>query len=158
MTSSTKPFTITTIREEGVAMTETRPYDNSATQAERKAVLRNDTYFARQSNTVDDAGGRFAKLTPSNLTGQSYQVPRLPENSPWHSDPVPATEPLGFSVDAMEPNGTPEEVKASIAALKPPEVRLPASVEDHAAEPAASVVSPLSTQATGSSIKRRRSW
>ena len=73
----------------------THEFDNQASQAERREVLRNDTYFARQSNTVDDAGGRYAKLTPSNVIGSatSPQYPQQPENSPWHHDPVAATEP-----------------------------------------------------------------
>jgi hypothetical protein len=128
----------------------THEFKNDTDQHTRREVLRNDTYFSRQQNTVDDAGGRFAKLIPSTLTGQSQPVPRLPESSPWHHDPVPATEPLGFSVNAMEPVGTQAEIEASIPALKPPEVRaLPASVEDHAGEPVVGVVSsPLSAPAT----------
>jgi hypothetical protein len=54
----------------------------------------------------------------------------------------------------MEPVGTQAEIEASIPTLKPPEVNaLPATVE--AREPVVDVVSPLSTVATGSSIKRR---
>ena len=80
----------------------THDYDNPATQAERKAIVKNDSYFARQSNIVDDAGGRYAKITPSNLTGQSYQVPRLPENSPWSNCFDTNVEAqLGYAVDEM---------------------------------------------------------
>ena len=42
-------------------MSEINP--NESTQSEKREVLRNDTYFARQQNTIDDAGGRFTKLT-----------------------------------------------------------------------------------------------
>ena len=56
----------------------THDYDNPATQDERKAVLRNDSYFARQQNTVDDSGGRFAKLTPATITG-SRSLPQYPQ-------------------------------------------------------------------------------
>ena len=138
-------------------MSETRPYDNSATQDERKAIVRNDTYFSRQSNAVDDAGGRYAKLTPNILTGQTQQVPRLPENSPWHHDPVPATQPLGFSVDAMEPVGTQAEIEASIEpALEPNNSSaLPADVADRAGEPVGitSFLVPA-----GSTTFKRRVW
>jgi hypothetical protein len=88
---------------------------NEPTQSEKREVLK-DSYFARQQNTADDAGGRFTKLTPTNVTGSTPvpSYPQQPPNSPWHHDPIPATEPLGMSVDAMEPNGTPEEVEKSI--------------------------------------------
>jgi hypothetical protein len=140
----------------------THEFDNQASQAERREVLRNDTYFARQSNTVDDAGGRYAKLTPSNVIGSatSPQYPQQPENSPWHHDPVAATEPLGFSVDAMEPVGTHAEVQASIEpALIPQVAASPTTEVDRTGErSAAAVVSfPAATAAAGSSIKRR-SW
>ena len=85
-------------------VTETRPYDNSATQDERKTILRNDSYFARQQNTTDDAGGRFSKLTPSNVIGAapSPQYPSLPPSSPWASGFDQNVEPpLGYAVDEM---------------------------------------------------------
>jgi hypothetical protein len=74
--------------------------DNEFSQAERRKVLK-DTYFARQQNTGDDAGGRFTKLTPTNVTGSTPvpSYPQQPPNSPWHHDPVPATEPLGFDIE-----------------------------------------------------------
>ena len=142
-------------------MTETRHYHNDATQAEKREVLRNDTLFSRQQNYVDDAGGRYAKLTPATITGSTPapQYPKQPANSFWSHDPVAATEPLGFSVDAMEPVGTHAEIEASIPTLKPPEVSAFPAVEDRVGEPAVSVVSsPLSTQAAGSHSMKRRSW
>ena len=86
-------------------MNETRPYRNEATQSEKREVLK-DTYFARQQNTADDAGGRFTKLTPTNVTGSTPvpSYPQQPTNSPWSSNPVPPEEPLGFSVDELLPN------------------------------------------------------
>ena len=130
-------------------MIETRPYHNEATQSERKAIVKNDTLFARQQNTIDDAGGRYAKLTPSNVTGStpSPQYPQIP-SGPWSGDdPVPNEEPLGFSVDAMEPlEPTPE----------PPEVNpSPPTVEVGVGEPAD--VSNLAASSAGSPI-RRREW
>ena len=79
-------------------------FNNQASQSERREVLRNDTYFARQSNTADDAGGRFAKLTPATITGStpSPQYPQLPASSPWSGGFDQNMElVLGFSVDAM---------------------------------------------------------
>jgi hypothetical protein len=83
----------------------TRPYHNPASQAEKRQVLQNDTLFARQQNALDDLGGRFAKLTPSNVTGTKplQQVPRLPASSPWHREALPPEEPLGIAVDEMPP-------------------------------------------------------
>ena len=94
----------------------THEFNNPATQRGKREVLRNDTYFARQSHAVDDAGGRYAKLTPTNVTGSTPapSYPKQPANSPWSFDPVPATEPLGFSVDAMEPVGTSVEIEKSV--------------------------------------------
>jgi hypothetical protein len=130
----------------------THEFNNQASQSERREVLRNDTYFARQQNTADDAGGRFTKLTPSNLTGQSQQVPQLPASSPWANGFDVNVEPqLGFAVDEMPANET------QTPALNSPEVHaLPAAVEDHVGERVVSVVSPLSTQATRSLNKRRK--
>jgi len=82
-----------------------QPYDNPATQDERKAIVKNDTLFTRQQNTIDDAAGRYAKLHPAKIVGSTpAPYPEQPANSPWHHDPVPATEPLGFSVDELPPN------------------------------------------------------
>lgn len=71
-------------------MTDTRPFHNPASQAERKAVLENDTYNARAQNTVDDAGGRYAKITPTTVTGATPtpQYPKIP-SGPWSgADPA----------------------------------------------------------------------
>jgi len=92
----------------------THEFDNRSDQAERRKVLK-DTLFARQQNTADDAGGRFTKLTPSTLTGQSQQVSPLPPSSPWSSGFDQNVEPeLGFSVDEMPAVGTPVEVEKSV--------------------------------------------
>jgi hypothetical protein len=60
-----------------------------------------ETLFSRQQNMIDDAGERYAQITPTKLTGQSPSVPEQPAHSPWHSDPVPPEEPLGYSIDAL---------------------------------------------------------
>jgi hypothetical protein len=133
----------------------THEFKNDSDQAERKAIMRNDTYFARQQNTADDAGGRFTKLTPSTLTGQSQQVPPLPTSSPWAQGFDQGVEPaLGFSVDEMpaleEPALSPTTVATS-----------PTTVEvDRAGEGPVIGSTVASFPATdepviGSSIKRR---
>ena len=144
-------------------MATTHEFNNDTDQHTRREVLRNDTLFSRQQHTPDDAGGRYAKLTPATITGStpSPQYPKQPANSFWSHDPVAATPPLGFSVDAMEPVGTPAEIEASLPTLNSPVVRAPpAAVEDRGVgEPVVSVVSsPLSAQATGSRSIKRRSW
>ena len=103
----------------------THEFNNQSSQAERREVLRNDSYFSRQSNTVDDAGGRFTKLTPNILTGQSQQVPQQPASSYWAQglDEVCGPEPaFGVDVNAQEPVGTPKEIQASleVVGVKPP--------------------------------------
>jgi hypothetical protein len=58
-----------------------------------------DTYFARQQAELDESDGRFLKRIPTTLTGETNSsVPRQPENSPWHDDPVPPEPPLGEEV------------------------------------------------------------
>ena len=139
-------------------VSETRPYDNPATQDERKAILRNDSYFSRQQNTADDAGGRYAKLTPSNVIGSkpTPQYPSLPASSPWSQFDQNVEPVLGFSVDAMEPVGTPTEVQSSLAPNLATVAASPADVGDRANEgPVADVASLPASLAAGSSIKRR---
>jgi hypothetical protein len=127
----------------------THDFNNQASQAERKAIVKNDSYFARQSNTVEDSGGRYAKLTPTKVIGStpSPQYPSLPASSPWAQFDQNVEPPLGIAIDEMPAN------EIQTPALMPPEARaLPASV--HAGEPVGTT--PLVP--TGSSIKRRRSW
>jgi len=73
-----------------------QPFDNETPQAERKAIVRNDSYFARQQNTIDDAGGRYSKLNPAKITGSTPSpVPQQPTSSPWAQgiDQVTGPEP-----------------------------------------------------------------
>ena len=69
-------------------------------QREKREVLRNDSYFSRQQNAIDEAGGRYAQITPSKLTGQGPSVPQQPESSHWAKgiDEVVGAEP-SFGVD-----------------------------------------------------------
>jgi hypothetical protein len=108
------------------------------TQAEKRAVLDNDRRVA-YADVVDlynpQPGGRFA-VSSKPVT----EVPRQPAHSPWHHDPVGLEPPLGYSVDEMEPVGTPAEVEASIrqleAATRP--APSPCSAQDHRSVGAAS--------------------
>jgi hypothetical protein len=83
-------------------------YWNEINMKETKEIIRNDSYCTRQQNALDEAGGRFSKLTPATVTGQSpasAQIPRQPEGSPWASNPVPPGEldQLGYDLNAVEP-------------------------------------------------------
>ena len=91
----------------------TNEFNNDSNQAERQRVQR-DTYHTR--TVVDDElGGRFKKQSPTIIgSTPAPSYPQQPPNSFWSSDPVPATEPLGISVDAMEPNGTAVEIEKSV--------------------------------------------
>jgi hypothetical protein len=91
------------------------------TQKKKREILKNDakvraTYrdFA-QSDPELELGGRFAKVTPSTVVGAApvTSVPRQPEGSHWHSDPMPMEPPLGLDINAVEPVGEPHELRAS---------------------------------------------
>jgi hypothetical protein len=92
-----------------------------ATMEEKAAILKNDqrarhTFQSRAIAEADEIQGRFAEINKSNVVGsqQAVHYPRLP-SGPW-ADPVqvPPEEPLGFSVEAMEPVGTIQEIEASL--------------------------------------------
>jgi hypothetical protein len=80
---------------------------------------RSDTYFSRAVAEADMAGGRFARIEASRVTGVP-RVPALPVSSPWSHDPVPNEAPLGFCIDAIEPVGTAKEIEQSIQLGGPP--------------------------------------
>jgi hypothetical protein len=90
------------------------------TQAEKLAALHNDRLLrAAYSDVVDlyddtRPHGRFAVGARQPIT----EYPRQPEGSPWHHDPLGPEPPLGYSVDQMEPVGSPAEVEASIQRLE----------------------------------------
>jgi hypothetical protein len=64
----------------------------------------------------DESGGRFAPLNKHKIEAvPSY--PAQPEGRPWRSNPMPIEEPLGYSVNQMEPVGTPSEIARSIEAV-----------------------------------------
>jgi hypothetical protein len=80
-----------------------QPFDNDTPQAERKAIVKNDSHFSRQQNIIDDAGGRYAKLNPAKITGSTPSpVPQQPTSSPWAKslDELTGPEgPLGFDIE-----------------------------------------------------------
>jgi hypothetical protein len=95
------------------------PFNNDASQAQRRKVLENDrkvsTYFQRAQADADlELGGRYAKVTETTVTGATPGpiYPKQPPNSPWHHDPMPPEPPLGFSVNDLEPVGEPHERQA----------------------------------------------
>ena len=147
-------------------MTETRHYHNDATQAEKREVLRNDSYFSRQQNAIDDSGGRFAKLTPATITGVTPvpSYPSLPPNSPWANGFDNNIEPpFPVDIEAHEPVGTPVEIKASIEPELIPQVAASPStteVDRTGEEPiVGSTVDLPSTDAPViGSFARRRNW
>ena len=92
-----------------------------------------NTYFSHAQADADLAGGRFARIEATRVTGVPA-VPALPPLSPWSRDPVPPEQPLGQDVNAMEPVGTAPEIERSIHALGGPALAAPV-----AASPAVTV-------------------
>ena len=61
----------------------THEFNNQASQSERKAIVKKRHYFSRQSNTVDDAGGRYAKLTRQRIGAAQHHNIRNCQQPPW---------------------------------------------------------------------------
>jgi hypothetical protein len=84
-------------------------------QAFKRKILAEDrdrlsTYRDHAEANADlELGGRFAKLTPTSVTGSTpdHQYPRLPADSPFNqaATMVPDEPPLGMDINAMEPVG-----------------------------------------------------
>jgi hypothetical protein len=98
-----------------------RPFINQSTQREKEEVLRNErklksgdrqstTYHAQAMAGLDEPGGRFSEARYVSGSEPSTNMPRLPANSPWAHDPVPPEEPLGYSVNDLEPTGEAHEL------------------------------------------------
>jgi hypothetical protein len=69
-----------------------------------------NTYLGRcQADMAMDAGGRYGAVAKPTVVTGSHAYPKLPENSPWHSDPVGDEPPLNIDVDAMEPIERPKD-------------------------------------------------
>jgi hypothetical protein len=84
-------------------------------QKEKREVLANDrmarnTYFGHAGDVELELGGRFAKLTPTTVTGSEPTVkyPKL-ESGPWAKDECPPEPPLGIDINAQEPVGEAHE-------------------------------------------------
>jgi hypothetical protein len=94
--------------------------NDQVSQADKRQVM-HDTFLARQQTQPDDAGGRYARLTPGKITGATPSpIPRQPATSPWSKsfDEIVGKEPeLGFAVDAQEPVGESAEIERSLSQL-----------------------------------------
>jgi hypothetical protein len=112
-------------------------YHNDTSQAERKAILKNDqrvreeqrasTFHAQAIADVGAELGRFGHLAKSTTVVGSRAgpvYPTQPSTSPWSHDPVPNESPLGYAIDEMEPLGG----SAEMAPARP-------AVEDVEADP-----------------------
>lgn len=93
---------------------------DDASMAEKRRIIAEEqisSYRAHAEANADmDLGGRFALVQkPATVVGASPGVsyPRLPESSPWHTDPLPPEPPLGIDINAMEPTGETFEQEAS---------------------------------------------
>jgi hypothetical protein len=86
-------------------------------QAERKSLVGSDqaTTYHKLGNLDLSLGGRFAAGGDVSGAEEATHYPRQPESSPWSHDPVPPEPALGFSVEEVEPCGTPAEIAASLA-------------------------------------------
>jgi hypothetical protein len=104
------------------APTSNTPLSQEASREEKAAILKVEadrainTLRAMSSVLDPPAGGRFAKPSPPVDPAKLYAP--LPASSPWHSDPVPNEEPLGFSVEDMPVMGEPFEVERAAAILE----------------------------------------
>ena len=82
-------------------MSDSRPYINPASQAEKREILESSLLGRAQADS-DLGSGRFKKETTTRVTGVPT-YPSLPASSPWASpDPTGEEAPLGYSVDAMD--------------------------------------------------------
>jgi len=124
---------------EGTDSGGTHSYDQPATQAERRAQLRNErmvrdgwqggapkptTFFALEGLNDDElGGGRFAPRRGPD------PMPQQPAHSPWSCDPVPIEPPLNERIDSLPDMTTRDGDNLSGAV---PWQYGPASTEQHA--------------------------
>jgi hypothetical protein len=85
-------------------------YWNEIDKRETREIIQQerDTFHSRAQSALDDeSGGRFAKITPSTVTGQSpISYPQQPSGSPWASNPVPGdpyTDQIDYDPNFVEP-------------------------------------------------------
>jgi hypothetical protein len=82
-------------------------YWNEIDKKETEEIIRNDSYFTRQRDALDEAGGRFSKVNPTTVTGaKPPEYPQIP-TGPWGgSNPVPpnpATDCIDYDPNFVEP-------------------------------------------------------
>jgi hypothetical protein len=103
-------------------------------QAERKSLAGStgtttfNTYRDRAEADLQlENQGRHSAAAKASVTGSARvpQVPRMPEGSPWAGDLVPPEEPTHYDINALEPNGTPAEIEASLREASPSVASLP---------------------------------
>jgi hypothetical protein len=134
--------------------------EDEITQAERRRVMR-DTLHGRAIAEQGTIGGRYGAESKTRVIGSGVEYPRLPESSPWHSDPLPPPEPLGFPIDEMAPVGEPHEVAESLAReginiVSPPNDPLCGDAEAPLGDSAPTyALRPASPPSTKQRIKRR---
>jgi hypothetical protein len=98
---------------------------SDAEQRERQALVGSTNEFTsyRDRAIADlqlEAQGRHARGTAVVGSQPFVRYPRQPEASPWAGDPVPPEEPLGWSVEAQEPNNAHPGELVSSAPLSSP--------------------------------------
>ena len=104
---------------------------SDAEMKERKALVGStttQTFFSRAEADIGlESQGRHAAAAKATVTGSARvpQVPRMPEGSPWAGDLVPPEEPTHYDINALEPNGTPAEIEASLREASPSVASLP---------------------------------
>jgi hypothetical protein len=83
--------------------------EREALQTDLRAHQRMGSTFLHHAAAAanDESGGRFGKANPTIVVGATPTpaYPQLPASSPWAHDPVPNEEPLGYSVNDLEPAG-----------------------------------------------------
>jgi hypothetical protein len=118
--------------------------EDEVSQAEKRRIIREQatTMFQHaQSHANDEAGGRFAAINPTTVTGATSAVkyPQLPSSSPWGgSQPEPGTEPpTGYAIDDMSGLENPADVSVSPSAEPGGAAAAPSAPPDveHAAPP-----------------------
>jgi len=97
--------------------TNERPYDQPATQSERRAIIEAErtstTYFA-QAAADNETAGRYAKASPM-LTGSTAAPVKLPSPQ-WCADAalVPTEPSLGIDINEVPDLGMPAQPSPSI--------------------------------------------
>jgi hypothetical protein len=89
-----------------------QPFNNSATQAEKKQVLRDTMHTRAMAEFSLEHAGRHAKQNTVIGTG----APNYPAGPAWSVDPTGVEPPLGVDVNAVEPCGESFEVARSLGA------------------------------------------